>query len=93
MEVEVQDQSQRDDKDHEVTIVVNGRKIDLNRKERLDYEEVVELSGLPTGPEILFAVTYRNGPRANPEGSMVAGGKPVKIANKMRFSVSPTNRS
>jgi hypothetical protein len=80
-------------RDRDVTIVINGRKVDLGRKEKLTFEEVVALSGLPTGPDIAFTITYRRGHGNKPEGSMVEGGESVKVKDGMVFSVSSTNRS
>lgn len=77
---------------HDTTIVINGRSVEVVGKE-LDFAQVVELSGLPTGPDIVFTVTYRRGQGNKPEGSMVEGGAPVKVKDGMIFNVSSTNRS
>lgn len=82
-------------KDHdgrEVTIVINGRKVSVRVKE-LSFEEVVELSGKPTGPNIVFTISYRKGHGSKPEGSMVQGGDPVKVKEGMIFNVDSTDRS
>jgi hypothetical protein len=78
---------------HDVTVVVNGRTVELDHKEELTFDEVVEVSGLPTGPDITFTITYRRGHGNKPEGSMVEGGDPVRVNDGMVFSVSSTNRS
>jgi len=77
---------------HTTTIVINGRSVEVTDKE-LDFAQAVELSGLPTGPDIVFTVTYRRGHGNKPDGSMVEGGEPVKVKKGMIFNVSPTNRS
>lgn len=76
----------------EVTIVINGRSVSTEEKE-LTFEEVVALSGKPTGPNIVFTVSYRNGHGNKAAGSMVQGGEPVKVKDKMIFNVDSTNRS
>ncbi|MFL5844507.1 MAG: multiubiquitin domain-containing protein [Solirubrobacteraceae bacterium] len=77
---------------HQNTVIVNGRSVAVTDKE-LTYEQVVALSGLPTGPEASFIVTYNRGHGDKPTGSMVKGGDPVKVKDGMIFNVEPTNRS
>ena len=76
----------------EVTIVINGRRVKTDKKE-LSFDEVVALSGLPTGPGIVFTITYRRGHGDKHEGSMVEGGEAVKVKDGMIFNVDSTNRS
>jgi hypothetical protein len=76
----------------EVTIVINGRRVKTD-KTKLTFDEVVVLSGLPTGPDIMFTITYRRGHGDKHEGSMVEGGEPVKVKDGMIFNVDSTNRS
>lgn len=78
---------------HDVTVVVNGRKVELSKKEELSFDEVVALSGLPTGPDIAFTIMYRRGHGDKPEGSMVEGGGPVRVKDGLIFNVRSTNRS
>ena len=77
----------------EITIFVNTRKKE-EKKRHLTYDQVVALAfnPVPTGPNIMFTITYRNGPRQNPEGELLPGGK-VKIKNGMIFDVTPTTKS
>lgn len=77
---------------HETSIVINGREVPVSEKE-LSFDEVVALSGMPTGPDIVFTISYRKGHGEKPEGSMVEGGPPVKVKKEMVFNVSSTNRS
>ena len=77
---------------HETSIYINGREVTISEKE-LTFDEVVTLSGMPTGPEIVFTISYRKGDSEKPEGSMVEGGAPVKVKKDMVFNVSSTNRS
>lgn len=74
------------------TIVINGRSVEVTEKE-LAFERAAELSGLPTGPNIAFTITYRRGHGNKPEGSMVDGGEPVKVKEGMIFNVDSTDRS
>jgi Multiubiquitin len=77
----------------EITIFVNTRKKE-EKKRHLTYDEVVALAfnPVPTGPGIKFTITYRNGPKQNPEGELLPGGK-VKIKDGMIFDVTPTTKS
>jgi hypothetical protein len=77
---------------HQFTVIVNGRSATVTEKE-LTFEEVVALSGLPTGSDKAFVVTYRRGAGNKHEGSMVEGGDPVKVKDGMIFNVESTNRS
>ena len=76
-----------------VTLVVNGEPHEVVET-RISFEEVVKLAYPvpPTGQCIEFTVTYRNGPPANPKGTLTAGHS-VKVKNKMLFDVTPTDRS
>lgn len=77
----------------EFTIIVNGRRKLVSKKE-LSFNEIVALAfdPVPTGPNILFTITYRHGPHANPEGSLIEGGT-VKIKDGMIFNVTATDKS
>lgn len=77
----------------EVTIIVNGRK-KVVKKRVLTFNEVVALAfdPVPTGENILFTITYKHGPRANPEGTLVEGDE-VKIKERMIFNVKHTDKS
>lgn len=77
----------------EITIIVNGkRKEVVGRKESFDELVALAFNPVPTGPNIMFTITYRNGPRQNPEGTLLEGGK-VKIRDGMIFDVTPTDKS
>jgi Multiubiquitin len=77
----------------EYTIIVNSRKKMVMTKE-LSFDQIVRLAfdPVPTGPNILFTITYGHGPKANPEG-MLLEGETVKIKDGMVFSVTPTDKS
>lgn len=77
----------------EVIIIVNGRACDWSKK-TISFEEVVRFAhniGTP-GEEITYTVTYKNGPKENPLGSLVKG-KSVFVKQKMIFNATCTNRS
>ena len=77
----------------EITIFVNTRKKE-EKKRHLTYNEVVALAfnPVPTDPNIMFTITYRKGPRQNPEGELLPGGR-VKIKDGMIFDVTQTIKS
>lgn len=77
----------------EHTIIVNGRKKEVTTEE-LSFDQLVALAfnPVPTGPNILFTITYENGPRENPEGSLLAGGT-IEIKEGMIFNVFQTDKS
>lgn len=77
---------------HHITIYINSRPVEVETQE-LTFEQVVELSGLPTGPNIMFTISYRKAAGKKPAGSMVQGGKPVRIKNGTIFNVDFTDRS
>lgn len=77
----------------EITIIVNGRKKVVTQK-KLTFDEIVELAldPVPTGPNIMITITYRHGPPANTEGSLMEEGA-VEIKERMIFDVIPTDKS
>ncbi len=76
-----------------VQIRVNTKPVAWD-KPQISYEELVRLSGepVPPGANPGFTITYFNGPRGKPEGTVVEG-HPVKVVDGMVFSVTPTVRS
>ena len=74
-------------------IIVNGRPKEVSTK-TLTFDQVVALAfnPVPSGPTVQFTVTYRKGPRQNPEGSMTEG-ETVRIKDGMIFDVTETNKS
>lgn len=75
------------------TIIVNARQKVVTARE-LSFDEIVALAfdNPPTGPDIVFTVTYRRGVGDKPEGTLVEGEK-VKIKDGMIFNVTATNKS
>jgi hypothetical protein len=86
-----QDQHFYSEKDF--TIIVNARE-KVVTDTGLTFDQVVALAfdTPPSGPNIMFTITYRKGPHANPKGSLLEGGD-VKIKDGMIFSVTPTDKS
>ena len=72
-------------------IIVNGQPRTVTKR-RITFSEVVELAGHQSGVNIVHTVTYRRGPRANPEGTMVRGDS-VKVKDRMVFNVTSTDKS
>ncbi|HEX7089944.1 MAG TPA: multiubiquitin domain-containing protein [Longimicrobiales bacterium] len=77
----------------EFRIVVNGREKVVTQRE-LSFMEVVRLAfdPPPTGPYIVFTVTYRRGTGNKPEGTLVEG-ESVKLKDGMIFNVTATDKS
>ena len=79
--------------EHEIPIFVNGRKKSV-APGVLSFEQLVSLAfdPVPTGPNILFTMTYRHGPKENPDGNLFPGGS-VVLKPGMVFNVSATDKS
>jgi len=77
----------------QVTIIVNGRKKSVIGP-TITYRHVIAnaFDPVPTGPNIEFTVTFRDGPPENPKGSMLYGDT-VHITNGMVFNVTSTDKS
>jgi hypothetical protein len=75
------------------SIIVNAEK-KVVTGENLTFAALLALAFAtpPSGVNVLFTVTYRNGPSTNPEGSMVAGTS-VNLKNGMIFNVRATDKS
>lgn len=84
-------ESQGEGRHKEVTVIVNGRPKVVTAK-RLSFADVVALSGLPTGPSIVFTVTYTRGEGNKPQGTLVEG-ETVKVKDGMIFNVTATDKS
>lgn len=83
------------DQGHEktFTVVVNGRDKTVTTRE-LTFAQVVALAfdNPPTGPNIVFTITYRRGEGNKPDGTLSEGGS-VKVKDGMIFNVTPTDKS
>jgi hypothetical protein len=75
------------------TIYVNGeQKVVITKT--VTFEQIVALAfpTPPAGQNVLYTISYEDGPHANPTGSLVTNGK-VKVKNGMVFNVTPTDKS
>jgi len=79
--------------DKELTVIVNGRERTVTTKE-LCFSEVVQLAfdDPPSGPYIVFTITYRRGEGQKQEGTLIEG-ETVKVKDGMIFNVKATDKS
>lgn len=75
------------------TIYVNGQKKVVKTK-TVTFAEIVNLAfpTPPTGANILYTISYEDGPPANPQGSLKEG-ETVKVKEGMIFNVTATDKS
>jgi hypothetical protein len=75
------------------TIYVNGQKKVVTTK-TVTFDQIVKLAypTPPSGENILYTVSYEDGPPANPQGSLTEG-QTVKVKNGMIFNVTATDKS
>ncbi len=80
-------------KEKEITIIVNGSPKKWDKKQ-ISFVEVVILAygTYVDSPTMVYTVAYEDGPRQNPEGSMVKG-QVVFVKNKMIFHATATDKS
>lgn len=76
-----------------VIIIVNTRERKWDKK-RISFEEVVKIAYPvpPPGQQIVYTVTFFDGPPHRPEGSLTQD-ESVKVADRMVFSVKFTDKS
>jgi hypothetical protein len=75
------------------TIIVNGQKKVVTTR-TVTFDEIVKLA-FPTpaaGANILYTVSYEDGPRVNPQGSLKEG-QTAKVKDGMVFNVTATDKS
>jgi Multiubiquitin len=75
------------------TIIVNGQKKVVDTK-KVTFDQIVKLAypTPPVGTNILYTVSYEDGPRRNPQGSLTEG-QSVLVKNWMIFNVTATDKS
>jgi Multiubiquitin len=75
------------------TIIVNGQKKVVTGR-TVTFDEIVKLAfpTPPSGANILYTVSYEDGPRPDPQGSLKEG-QSVKVKNGMIFNVTATDKS
>lgn len=78
---------------HSYTVVVNGQQKTVETDE-LTFDQVVALAfdPVPSGPNVMFTVTYRRGHGEKPEGTLTEG-ESVKVKEGMIFDVTATDKS
>lgn len=93
MSISEQKPKEKGPKSKVLEIIVNGQPKKVEEK-RLSYKQVIELAfpNAQFGPNIVYTVTYKNGPKPNPKGVMVEGDV-VKIKEGMVFNVTRTDKS
>jgi Multiubiquitin len=76
-----------------ITIIVNGQKKVVTTR-TVSFGEIVKLAfpAPPIGVNILYTISYEDGPRVNPQGSLKEGGT-VKVKEGMIFNVTATDKS
>ncbi len=81
------------DKNHKITLIVNGRP-KLWAEKTITFEQVVVLAfgSYDPNPNKVYTVTYDKGPHENPHGTMVNGDN-VCVKDKMIFNVTCTDKS
>jgi hypothetical protein len=74
-------------------IIVNTRRKEVTDDEQ-SFNQIIALAfnPVPTGPNIVFTVSYRKGPKANPEGTMTPG-QTVEVKDGMVFDATATDKS
>lgn len=77
-------------KDH-FNIIVNARPKQLDGG-RVSYDEVVKLAFGDPAANTYYTITYSNGPKENPQGTMSKGDS-VEIKSGMKFYVTATTQS
>lgn len=79
--------------EHEYKIIVNGREKTVGSHE-LSFDAVIRLAfdPVPTGPNIVFTVSYRHAAGHKPDGTLVEG-ETVMIKDGTIFNVTATDKS
>lgn len=80
--------------ENDVTIKVNGTD-EIVPKGNVTYDQIVAFGialGLPTGPNILYTITYRKAESKPHEGDLDQGGT-VEVKEGTIFNVTATDKS
>ena len=77
----------------EICIIVNTRETIVTERQ-LTFEKLVDIAfpDPPTGDNICLTVTFYNGPRNHPDGSLIEGGR-IRVKKGMIFNVRATDKS
>ena len=78
---------------HEITIIVNGSPKTWSKKQ-ITFVEVITLAfgNYIDKPTMVYTMAYEDGPKQNPEGSMIKGSV-VFVKDKMIFHATQTDKS
>ena len=81
------------DKDRKQIIIVNGSPKNWE-KNKIDFKEVIILAfgTYVDKPTMVYTVAYEDGPKQNPEGSMLKDSV-VFVKNEMIFHATATDKS
>lgn len=76
-----------------VTLIINGTPKKWDKKQ-ISFKEVIVLAfgKYIDKPTVAYTVAYEDGPKQNPEGSMIKG-QSVLVKNKMIFHATATDKS
>jgi hypothetical protein len=76
-----------------ITLIISGVSKAWD-KEKISFKEVIMLAygSYEDSPTMVYTVAYEDGPKQNPEGSMIKGSE-VYTKNKMIFHATATNQS
>lgn len=83
--------SEHKEHEKEAKIIVNGREKEW-KEQKISFEQVVTLAFGSVDPNTTYTVTYKKGPEARPEGTLVKG-QSVPVKTGMIFNVTATNKS
>ena len=72
-------------------LIVNGRPKQFDADE-ITFAQVVGLAFDQINENTVYTVTYKRGPKENPEGTMSSGDK-VAVKSGMVFNVTATDKS
>lgn len=89
-----QTQNDSKDKEKDVKIIVNGTE-ETVRKGYVSYGQIVAFGvalGLPTGPNILYTITYRKAESKPHQGDLVQD-RTVEVKDGTIFNVTATDKS
>lgn len=92
MNVQNQRAAPSEEKEKDVTIIVNARPKIVSTKV-LSFDQVVELAfGTPNYESSVYTITYQKGEDKKPKGSLVRG-ETVNVKEGMIFDVIRTDKS
>ena len=81
----------RTEKKGNYTIVVNARPNHLDA-DHISYDAIVKLAFGQPPANTYYTVTFSDGPKAKPQGTMSSGDS-IEIKSGMKFYVTPTTQS